>query len=134
MSSRPNAGPYAALNSTTGQSMSGNLTSRVSIIQFLSMPSYAVSWTGSTPVGTIAVQVSNDYSQNADGTVNNAGTWNVMPFTDLTGTLVTSIPISGNSGNGFIDITDTSAYAIRLVYTSGSGSGTLNAIFAAKVS
>ena len=88
--------------------------------------SYSYSWTGSSPSGTIAVQVSNDYSQNGDGTVNNPGTWNTLPLS--------TIPtISGNSGNGLVDIDITGAYAIRTTYTPISGAGTLTAVFKGKV-
>jgi hypothetical protein len=52
----------------------------------------------------------------------------------LNGTSVNSIPITGNTGTGFIDVDQTGAYALRLIYTAGSGTGTLSAIFAGKVS
>lgn len=123
MSSRPQLQPHPVI---VNGDMSGDLVSDVTIIQKLSQISYAVSWAGTTPVGVISVQVSNDYSQNADGTVRNAGTWN---------TLVLSAPtnVSGNTGNGFIDITATAAYAIRLIYTATSGVGLLQATINAKV-
>ncbi len=132
MSSRPQFSPTPVLNSVTGQSMTGNLTSLVTIIQKLSMVSYGVSWTGSSPVGTISVQVSNDYSTNANGSVLNSGTWNTLTFSSG-GSTVTTLPVSGNTGNGFIDIDQTGAYAVRLIFTAGSGTGTLNAVINAKV-
>ncbi len=91
------------------------------------MISYDVSWAGSAPVGTMVVQVSNTYTENADGTVKNAGSWTTMPLS-----VVPSV--SGSSGNGFIDIDVTAAYAIRLVYSRVSGTGTMNATITAKVS
>lgn len=123
MSSRPQFSPYPVI---INGDMSGNITSAVTVVQKLSMISYDISWTGTTPVGTLAVQVSNTYSQNADGTVKNAGNWQ-----DLT--LSTTPSVSGNTGNGFIDIDETAAYAIRLVYRRTSGVGTLNATVNAKV-
>jgi hypothetical protein len=96
----------------------------------LSMIGYGVVYTG-TPVGAFSVQISNDYTQNGDGTVNNPGTWTTITLQYM-GTPVTSIPVTG-AGTGFIDITDTSAYAIRLVWTPTSGSGTLTATINAKV-
>ncbi len=133
MSSRPMIGPFPVFNSTTGQSMaSATLTSLVTVIKGISMLSYGISWAGSTPIGIIQAQVSNDYSENADGSVKNSGTWNVIPF-DLNGSIVTSIPITGNTGNGFIDIDQTGAYAVRLLYTKTSGTGTLSAIVNGKV-
>jgi hypothetical protein len=110
--------------------MTTSITSAPTIVQMLSMIGYGVSYTGA-PVGAFSVQISNDYTQNADGTVMNPGTWSTITLQYL-GLPVTSIPVSG-AGNGFIDITDTAAYAIRLVYTATSGSGTLTATINAKV-
>lgn len=130
MSSRPLIKPMKVINA---QSMATNITSLPTIIQMLSAPSYSYSWSGSTPVGTISVQISNDYSQNADGSVQNAGTWTSIYFQLNGSTTVSSAPVSGNSGTGFIDVPITGAYAIRTVYTAGSGTGTLTAIINAKV-
>ncbi len=124
MSSRPQAAPFSVI---TNGDMSANITSKVTIVQKLSMISYDVSWAGSAPVGTMVVQVSNTYTENADGTVKNAGSWTTMPLS-----VVPSV--SGSSGNGFIDIDVTAAYAIRLVYSRVSGTGTMNATITAKVS
>ena len=132
MSTRPQFSPMPVFNATTGQAMAGNLTSLVTIIQKLSMISYGVSWSGSTPVGTLSVQVSNDYAQNPDGSVKTAGTWNTV-ILNVGGTPSTTIAVSGNTGNGFIDIDQMAAYAIRLIYTAGSGTGTINAVINAKV-
>lgn len=41
--------------------------------------------------------------------------------------------VSGDTDNGFIDIYDTGAFAIRLIYTATSGTGLLNAVITAKV-
>ena len=124
MASRPILSPNQVI---TNGDMSGNITSKVTIIQNMSQISYDISWTGSTPVGVMSVQVSNTYTQNADGTVRNAGNWNTL-------TLNTPANVSGNTGNGFIDIDANGAYAMRLVYTVGSGTGTMNASVCGKVS
>jgi hypothetical protein len=129
MSSRPIISPFLVI---TNGNMSGNLISLVSVIQNTSMVSYAVSWTGTAPVGTLSVQVSNDYSQNADGTVRNPGTWATIVL-NYGGVPTSAIPISGNSGNGFIDVDQIAAYAIRLIYTAASGTGTLQATINGKV-
>lgn len=124
MSSRPQFNPYSVI---TNGDMSGSLTSAVTIIQKLSMLSYDIAWSaGSTPVGVITVQVSNTYTQDGSGVVVNAGNWS---------TLVLSSPlnVSGNSGTLFVDIDQIGAYAMRLVYTRTSGSGTLNVTIAGKV-
>lgn len=137
MSTRPQCGPTIVIPSNyaspanTGD-MSANIISAPTIIQKLSMMSYAVTWSGTAPVGAISVQASNDYTQYADGSVNNPGTWNPMPLS-YNGTSVTSIPVTGNSGNGFIDIDQMGGYAIQLVYTATSGTGTLQAIINGKV-
>ncbi len=123
MSSRPQLSPYKVI---TDGDMSGNLTSKVTIIDKLSLMSYAISWVGTTPVGTITVEVSNDYLQNADGSVKNAGTWNTLPLSATT-------DISGNTDNGFIDIELNAGYAMRLVYTRASGTGSMQATLASKV-
>lgn len=109
----------------TNGNMSGNLTSLVTIMDQLLMISYSIVWTGSTPVGTVSIQVSDDYSINPDGTTRNTGTWNTLP-------LSASTDISGNSGNGFIDVAANAGYAIRLVYTRTSGTGTLNVLIMGK--
>lgn len=124
MSSRPHAGPFSVI---TNGNMAGNIISRPTIVQKLSMIGYDVSWTGTAPIGTMSVQVSNTYSENGDGTVRNAGNWTTL-------TLSAPTPVSGASGNGFIDVDATGAYAIRLVYNRTSGTGTMNATITAKVS
>jgi len=129
MASRPLKGPFPAI---TNGSMSGNLTSVVTIIQNLSMLSYGVSWSGTSPVGTLSVQVSNDYTQNQEGSVSNPGTWTTLVL-NVSGVPSSTVPVSGSPGTAFIDVTQTSAYAMRLVYTAASGSGTLQATGDCKV-
>lgn len=130
MSTRTNLRPQPVI---TAGSMAGNLTSAPTILQSISGISYEISWTGSTPVGTVSVQTSNSYSLNPDGTVNNPGVWTTLVL-EVSGSFVTSIPISGNTGNGMIDPITTDAYAIRLIYTASSGTGTLTATVNGKVS
>jgi hypothetical protein len=129
MSTRTNLRPQAVI---TAGDMSGNITSSPTILQSLTKLSYAFKWTGTSPVGTVSVQLSNDYSLNADGTLKNAGTWNTATLS-YNGSNVTTVPVSGNSGNGFIEVT-TNAYASRVIYTAGSGTGSLSAIVNGKVS
>lgn len=123
MSSRPQADPQLVI---TNGDMSGNITSLPTIVQKLSMIGYDISWTGTAPVGVMSVQVSNTYSKNADGSVKNAGSWTTL-------TLSSTPTVSGSTGNGFVDVDATGAYAIRLVYTRTSGTGTMNATLCAKV-
>lgn len=129
MSTRPQAGPFAAISNA---SMSADIVSAITIIRDISVASYSYAWTGSSPVGTISVQVSNDVTFFPDGSINNAGNWVSLPLV-VDGSTITAVPISGNSGNGILDIPITGVYAIRTIYTRTSGSGTLNAVINCKV-
>lgn len=138
MSDRPYIKPETVIPSAqgspaNGSSMAGNITSAPTVLAQKTVCSYSYSWTGTSPVGTISVQSSNDFSLNAMGGVANSGTWNTMTF-NSGGSAVSSLAVSGNTGNGQIDITMTGVYAIRTVYTFSSGTGTLNATIVAKVS
>lgn len=124
-SSRPIFAPYPVI--TNGDMSQATIISKVTVIQNLSMASYDISWTGTAPVGTLTVQVSNTFTQNADGSVRTAGNWTTL-------TLSTPTTVSGATGNGFIDIDANAGYAIRLVYTRTSGTGVLNATINGKVS
>ncbi len=131
MSTRTGLKPHAVI--TAGNMASASITSEATVLQSLSCLSYEVSWTGTSPVGTLALQVSNSYTVAPAGGTGAAGTWTTVPL-EVSGAEVTSIPVSGNTGNGFIDVTLNAGYAMRLVYTKGSGTGTLNATVVGKVS
>jgi hypothetical protein len=128
--SRPILSPYQIVGGLEPGAVSGNMaasiTSPVTIIQNLSQISYDVSWAGSSPVGLVTVQASNSYSQYADGSVDNPGDWNTLP-------LSATASVSGNTGSGVIDILASGLYAIRLVYTPVSGTGTMNVTITGKV-
>jgi len=129
MAYRPQLDPQVVVSDGD---MSGDITSAVTIIQKISYLSYSYVWAGTSPVGAVSVEVSNDYELSADGqTVINAGTWNTYPVA-LNGTFVTSIPVSGNTGNGYLEV-NPAAYAIRTKYTFTSGTGTLNVTVTGKV-
>lgn len=123
MSSRPQLDPHSVM---TNRSMAASITSEVTIVKKLSQISYDISWTGTAPVGVMSIEVSNTYSQNADGTVRNAGNWTTVTLTSTTN-------VSGATGNGFIDVVATGSFAMRLIYTRTSGTGTMNATINAKV-
>jgi hypothetical protein len=123
MSSRPLMQPTLVIKNGD---MTTTLTSAVTILTNISVISYTYSWAGSNPIGTVIVQASNDYTENAAGAPSNPGTWNTLPLSASTMT-------SGNTGNGAIDIDITGFYAIRTVYTPTSGSGTLQATVKGKV-
>jgi len=105
--------------------MAASATSAVTIIKMLSQISYDISWTGA-PTGTFSVQVSDTYTQDGQGNVLNAGDWTTLPLSGAAAT-------GGAAGNGIIDILATGSYAMRLIYTAGSGSGTMNATISGKV-
>jgi hypothetical protein len=132
MSSRTTLRPHPVL---VNGDMSGSLASEPTILQSLSRISYALTWADGTDIdGTVSVQVSNDYKRSSDGqTVENAGTWNTLTLA-YNGSATTTVPISGDSGNGFIDVEGTAAYAVRLIYSFTDGEGVLNVVAAGKVS
>ena len=125
MASRPILSPFSVI---TNASMTAQVISAVTIIQNLSMISYDITWSGGSgaTAGAFTVQVSNTYTQNAAGAVLNPGDWTSVPLS--------LIPtVSTSSGNGFIDIDEIGAYAMRLVYNPTGGTGVLNASINAKV-
>lgn len=137
MSSRTVLRPQTVIPSlqgdpVSGASMAADITSAPTLLQSLSMVNYAITWSGTSPIGTIAIQASNDCSVSSEGGVS-GGTWNPLPL-DLAGVSVTTIPVTGNTGKGMIDIDGLAAYAVRLFYDATSGTGTLNVVVTGKVS
>lgn len=129
MANRPVLPPFSVV---TNGDMSGSLTSSVSLIPTLSLITYAFKWSGTSPVGTIKIQGSDDYSLDSTGTVSNAGTWTDLYLT-YNGVVASSVALTGNTGNGLVDLGPTGIYALRAVYTRTSGIGTLNCLVSAKV-
>ncbi len=124
MSSRPQLDPQSVI--TNGVMANATITSLPTIIQKCSLVSYDISWSGSSPVGVITVEISNTYKQNVDGSVRVAGNWTARSLT-------APFAISGSTGNGMIELADLGTYAIRIKYTKTSGTGTLNATICGKV-
>lgn len=124
MSTRPYIPPFTVLNQAV--SGAGVVNSIVTVKPLISKITYSMSWTG-TLSGAFSVQVSDDYSENADGSVRNPGTWNTLPVT-------ATVSAAGSAGNGFYEIA-TGSYAIKLVYTPGMtpGSGTIVEIVTGQV-
>lgn len=131
MSSRPNIQKFPVI---TNGDMSGNLTSSATLLPLLTVGCYTYSWAGTSPVGTISVEISNDYNANPspDGGKTNAGTWTAIYFTLNGSSIVNSAPVSGNSGTGVIEWS-TGAAAIRTKFTFTSGTGTLQSVINCKV-
>lgn len=129
MGTRTSIRPFPVINAV---SMAASITSSVTVLQSITGLSYSLSWTGTSPIGTASVDVSNDYSVLPNGAVNNAGTWTTIEL-NVAGSPASSIAISGNTGTAFIDIDSLMAYAVRLNYTRTSGTGTLTAYVNGKV-
>lgn len=137
MSTRPQLPPQQIIGPNSPGAISGDMsqasiTSAVTILGQKTVGSVEYSWTGTSPVGTLIIQGSNSYSLNLNGTVNNAGIWTTLYWTLNGGSAVNSVSISGNSGNGIIDL-GTGIWAFRTVYTKGSGTGTLLATLTLRV-
>lgn len=114
--------------------MAGDITSLVTLIPKLSLVSYTVSWSGTAPVGTLSMQISNDYSLDSTGAVQNTGNWSALSFYNRgTAAQVTTIAVSGATGADNLVTGLCGAYAIRLIYTRTSGTGTLQAYVCGKV-
>jgi hypothetical protein len=129
MSNRPLIAPNLNKPIVNAVSMAADVTSPATIIQRLPGISYDISWIG-TPTGTFTVEVSNTYSQDAEGNPANPGNWSILPPSAFIGIIPAP---AGASGNGFIDVVGTEAYAIRLVYHRTGGTGSLTVVVAAKV-
>lgn len=131
MSHRPIISPANATNTPliNAQSTAASFNGPATVIQFLPGISYDISWTGTTN-GTISIQVSNSVTFNADGSIKTAGNWSTLPTSSFAGTY--PVP-AGSPGNGMLDIVGTECYAVRLVYTAISGTGTMTVYACAKV-
>lgn len=130
MSSRPLLAPQSVI---TNGDMTTTLTSLPTVIQNVSMPSYALSWTSSSISGKAAIQVSNDFSTGSPNKAANAGTWTTVPLS-VNGSTVQYVTINTDNSTAFIDLALLSAYAVRLVYSPTSGTGTLQAVISGKSS
>lgn len=130
MAERPRLKPHRVL---ADGSMAGDVTSEVSVLPEISLVSYTFSWSGTSPVGVLRVQVSNDYALDARGEVSSEGNWANISF--LTGiSFAASVAVSGNTGTANIILPPCGAYAFRTVYTRTSGTGTLQAWICGKAS
>lgn len=129
MSQRSELRPYQAV---TNGNMASEIVSAPSIIQKISLVSYSFSWSGSSPVGTLKIQISNDYSIDATGNVSNTGNWSDVSFTSGTG-IVASVAVGGATGAVNINSPLLGVYAVRAVYTRTSGTGTLQGWVCGKV-
>ena len=108
-----------------GGNMATNITSPVTNVQFLDNISIQLNFTG-TPVGTFSVEVSIDHEQDSQGAIIQAGNWVALPL-DPT-------PVAAGAADQIIlDLNQISQPWIRVVYTAGSGSGSLDMFISAKM-
>lgn len=115
--------PFKAIDAA---SMGADITSAVTNCKNLDNMCYQVKWSGgSTPVGEIFVQVTNDDLDNTSQNPEATATWTDLDFGS-------AISVSGNSGNHFININQNPGAYIRLFYDRASGSGTMTATLVAK--
>lgn len=109
---------------TSGNMASASITSSVVEIRNQDNVGIQLSWTG-VPVGTFAVQISINHAEDAQGNVTVAGDWVSLPLSP-------TIAAAGSADSAIIDLNQMSAAYVRVVYTKGSGTGTLNAYITAK--
>lgn len=95
--------------------MSGNIVSETVNVQNMDLAGIHVSWSGSSPVGTITVQARNGA----------ADSWYDLTFP-------APISVSGNTGDHQIVLASLPFTDIQLTYTASSGSGDLTARITAK--
>lgn len=129
MADRPIIAPDLFTPVINGVSMASTIISQVTSLLRIPGISYDIAWTGN-PTGNFQIQVSNSYSQSPNGTVINAGNWNIIPVSVFQGTYPAP---AGSAGNGAIDVVGTEFAWVRLVYVPTSGAGILTAIAAGKV-
>ena len=104
-------------------SLASSLTSSPTNISLLDNVGIQADIASGDAAGTLAVQVSATYEQDAQGNVLNAGTWV---------TLTSQAIAAGAPANSYFDLNQMSAPWIRLIYTRTSGSGTITATIVAK--
>lgn len=97
----------------TNGSMSGNITSLTQDISSVTSISVQCTWTGTSPVGTASLY----------GSLDN------ITFTAISDS---SLSVSGNSGSNLWNYDLPAFPYIQLVYTFGSGTGTMNAKISGK--
>lgn len=98
-------------------SMAGNITGSETDVRFLDYARIKADWSGSSPVGTLAIQVQQ----------NEGGTWENLTFAGAT-----TVAVSGSPGSHEFVFTSLPFAKMRPVYTCTSGTGTLDVIFIGK--
>lgn len=108
----------------TDASMASSITSEVIEVKNQDNIAFQFNFTGA-PVGTFSVQVSLDYKEDMNGNVQNAGNWISLPLSP-------AITATGAADVAYVDINQTGATYMRVLYTRTSGTGVLNVYAVAK--
>lgn len=101
-------------------SLSSPHTSEITEVSNLDKASIHIVWSGTSPIGTIKVESTNDDAKNPNAV------WREVVFN-------ATIELSGNTGDHDLVFNELPFNAIRISYTPTSGTGTLNATLSAKV-
>lgn len=118
---RKNTVPNFPMFGASGVSMATNQTSIISNILQMDNIGIYVSWSGTSPTGSLVVEISPDYILNGP----NTATWYPLDFG-------TTIAVSGNSGNDVININQNPGTWIRMRYVAAAGTGIITASLSMK--
>lgn len=111
MGADKNIAQFHCIAAATGSTVSRAI--RAALLDNYSVQSV---WSGTTPVGTVTIEVSNDHQENG-GVVTNAGTWTAM-------TSPAQLAVSGNTGNGLQECNNRSFAWVRVNFAKTSGTFT----------
>lgn len=104
-----------------GADMSTNQTSPVTDIAYLDNAGITVTWSGTSPVGTITVECANPNPTENEADWN----WHELGFG-------TPIDVTGNTGSHIISMNQLPFTKIRLKYNFTSGTGSISALLSVK--
>lgn len=109
------------------KAMSGTIISSVCFIKHVDSVGIDLSWTGE-PVGSFSVQVSNSFKGGTPPTGGplQAGSWTSLPLNP------TPQAVGSSTSGWFININQMSGSYMRVVFTSSTATGVLNAYFSGK--
>lgn len=102
-------------------SMATTQTSPIVYVPYLDNVGIVVSWSGTSPVGEVVVEVSNQQDN-----PNEAMIWTELDFG-------APVAITGNTGDHLISCNNLPFNALRLKYVATSGTGNLNAFLQVKM-
>lgn len=102
-------------------SLASNQTSSATFVGYTDNHGIAISWTGTSPIGSLVVEVTNDVIDQPSITPS----WIALDFGS-------AITISGASGNHLINVNQGPYHALRMRYVFTSGTGNLTAKLTSK--